>query len=172
MKKLSVITVVLAVLGGVVLTGCSTASGSAGTAGEPMQGMKMGNGQMPACCQKMMAQMQKGEMNRNVQGMTPETMERMQVLMRAPIFLDAPCPIFAGGKAGAERGTEKEARRDRERSAGESAGRSHAGTTDEAGQCPGQAGYDDGNLSHDEDDAGNAGNAGNAGRASFVGCGK
>lgn len=30
-----------------------------------------------------------------MQGMTPEAMERMQLLMRVPIFLDAPCPIFA-----------------------------------------------------------------------------
>jgi len=113
MKEFSVATVVLAVLGGIVLTGCSTASGgSTGTAGGPM---KMGGGQMPACCQQMMQAMQKGDgqmpacwkemmagMNpekmRQMMGqmkMTPEMMERMQVLMRTPIFLDAPCPIFA-----------------------------------------------------------------------------
>ncbi len=27
--------------------------------------------------------------------MTPEVTERMRLLMRVPIFLDAPCPIFA-----------------------------------------------------------------------------
>jgi len=66
---------------------------------------------MPACCKQMMQAMQKGQMNMNMprmmQGigpemmkqmmgqMTPETMDRMQLLMRTPIFLDAPCPIFA-----------------------------------------------------------------------------
>lgn len=49
---------------------------------------------MPACCKQMMQGMQKGQMNM-MQGMTPEAMERMQLLMRVPIFLDAPCPIFA-----------------------------------------------------------------------------
>lgn len=28
-------------------------------------------------------------------GAQPETMERMQLLMRTPIFLDSPCPIYA-----------------------------------------------------------------------------
>jgi Spy/CpxP family protein refolding chaperone len=27
--------------------------------------------------------------------MSPEMMERMQVMMQTPIFLDSPCPIFA-----------------------------------------------------------------------------
>lgn len=61
--------------------------------------------EIPACCKQMMQAMQKGqmkvpgmtpEMMKQMMGeMTPETMERMQLLMRAPIFLDAPCPIYA-----------------------------------------------------------------------------
>ena len=83
MKKLRVVCGALAVVGGVVLSGCSTAGERGGTAVGPAGGMKMGKDQMPACCQQMMG------------GMTPETKERMQLLMRVPIFLDAPCPIFA-----------------------------------------------------------------------------
>jgi len=56
---------------------------------------------VPECCQQMMQAMRKGEMNMTnmmpgmMQSMGPEVMERMQVLMRTPIFLDAPCPIYA-----------------------------------------------------------------------------
>ncbi len=34
-------------------------------------------------------------MSNTKQEMTPEMKERMRLLMRTPIFLDAPCPIYA-----------------------------------------------------------------------------
>lgn len=44
---------------------------------------------------KMMSEMMKGMGPQMMQGMTPDMMERMWLLARVPIFLDAPCPIFA-----------------------------------------------------------------------------
>lgn len=54
----------------------------------------------PQGCMQMMQTMQGGGMDMSkmqgmMQGMTPALMERMRLLMRVPIFLDAPCPIYA-----------------------------------------------------------------------------
>ncbi len=65
-----------------------------------------GVGNMPPCCQmviggeqmgpNMMGMMQgMGPDMMKQMGMSPEMMERMMLLMRTPIFLDAPCPIYA-----------------------------------------------------------------------------
>lgn len=64
---------------------------------------------MPACCKQMMQTMQKGGMNMNMtnmmsgmmkgmpmmQGMTPDVMARMQLLMRTPIAVDGPSALSA-----------------------------------------------------------------------------
>lgn len=54
----------------------------------PMMSMMqstMPKGMDPEKMKQMMGQME----------MTPQMMERMQVLMRTPIFLDSPCPLYA-----------------------------------------------------------------------------
>lgn len=54
-------------------------------------------GAQPMLCpmMQMMGPQQMGPEQMKQMGMTPELMERMQLLMRIPIFLDAPCPIYA-----------------------------------------------------------------------------
>ncbi len=95
MHKRFVATIVVGALvaGSIVAAWAAAKSGTSPTHGASAEQ------QMPACCQQMMQSMQKGQTNMNManmmQEMTPEMMERMQLLMRTPIFLDAPCPIFA-----------------------------------------------------------------------------
>ncbi|QYO65078.1 peroxiredoxin family protein [Leptolyngbya sp. 7M] len=68
------------------------AAGDKPASGSPMCPMMQGGQMGPEKMKEMMPQMMK--MMRQM-GMTPQIMERMQVLVRTPIFLDAPCPIFA-----------------------------------------------------------------------------
>jgi hypothetical protein len=58
--------------------------GGAAPAGQVKQGMQNGQTNMPNRMPGMM-----------MQGMDPERRERMQVLMRTPIFLDGPGPLLA-----------------------------------------------------------------------------
>ena len=91
----------LVLAGGSLLVGWALADDS-----KPTEPTASAGGNMPACCQQMM---QKGGMNMNMtnmmggmmkgmpmmQGMTPDAMARMQLLMRAPIALDGPSALSA-----------------------------------------------------------------------------
>ncbi len=101
MKKRSGLIIVACLIAGAWIVGLAGQSehdekskdGEAQMGPGMMQKMMGQKGEMetPECCKKMLEGMGPGMMR----GMTPEAMERMQLLMRTPIFLDAPCPIFA-----------------------------------------------------------------------------
>jgi hypothetical protein len=96
--KSSFVSVGVVALLGVSAFGVRAMSEQSGQASQPtgccpmcmklMKGGKMGPnmmGMMQGMGPDMMKQM----------GMSPETMERMMLLMRTPIYLDSPCPIYA-----------------------------------------------------------------------------
>lgn len=65
--------------------------------GAPLQQSEQASQPAGCCamCMKMMKGGQTGPDMMQKMGMKPEMMERMQLLMRTPVFLDAPCPLVA-----------------------------------------------------------------------------
>lgn len=87
-----------AVCGLLILAGYGRpAMGQPGDAPTPKTAASQADTAQPMLCpmMKMMGKQQMGPEMMKQMGMTPETMERMQLLMRTPIFLDSPCPIYA-----------------------------------------------------------------------------